>query len=346
MSLADKIAAVVTAIGAELKAKVDKADLADVATSGSYDDLDDKPTLGTAAATDATDYATATQGTAATNALEGVQWLGNAFVEFTESLPAVATSGSYNDLDDKPSIPAPVTALTDLDTTVTGAQLNADHAKLTGVAEEATKNATDAQLRARSSHTGTQSAATITGLADVATSGSYDDLDDKPTIPPALPSQTGNAGKVLGTNGTSPSWVTPSGGGGASENPVPIAANYSAAVGDFVVPMVDGLTVTLPPSADHGDMVQVFSVDFAVTVDYFNLFTQVVNAQTLTPETLGTFRYIEDVDVGAGPMSGWYLTRRSETPDVMVNPRFVLLSETEWGATTPEADRTYLVFED
>ena len=52
--------------------------------------------------------------------------------------------------------------------------------KLFGIEEEATKNATNAQLRDRSTHTGTQPASTITGLADVATSGSYQDLSDTP----------------------------------------------------------------------------------------------------------------------------------------------------------------------
>lgn len=46
MSLADKISAVVTAIGAELKLKADVASLSTVATSGSYNDLDDKPSGG------------------------------------------------------------------------------------------------------------------------------------------------------------------------------------------------------------------------------------------------------------------------------------------------------------
>jgi hypothetical protein len=48
--------------------------------------------------------------------------------------------------------------------------------KLDGIATGATANATDAQLRDRSTHTGTQAATTITGLATVATSGSAADL--------------------------------------------------------------------------------------------------------------------------------------------------------------------------
>jgi len=44
-------------------------------------------------------------------------------------------------------------------------------------------NARDTDNRDRGNHTGTQNAATISGLADVATSGDYDDLANKPTIP-------------------------------------------------------------------------------------------------------------------------------------------------------------------
>lgn len=43
---------------------------------------------------------------------------------------------------------------------------NSDVAKLAGVAAQATKNATDAQLRDRGTHTGTQTIATVAGLQD------------------------------------------------------------------------------------------------------------------------------------------------------------------------------------
>jgi hypothetical protein len=58
-----------------------------------------------------------------------------------------------------------------------------DATKLAGIATGATANQTDAYLLARANHTGTQSVSTITGLATVATSGSYIDLSSKPTIP-------------------------------------------------------------------------------------------------------------------------------------------------------------------
>src|SRR5690606_14766962 len=49
-------------------------------------------------------------------------------------------------------------------TSVDGFMSAADKTKLNGVAAGATANATDAQLRARSSHTGTQAISTIAGL--------------------------------------------------------------------------------------------------------------------------------------------------------------------------------------
>ena len=54
--------------------------------------------------------------------------------------------------------------------------------KLDGIASEATANSTDAQLRDRTTHTGTQAATTITGLSTVATSGAYNDLSGKPDL--------------------------------------------------------------------------------------------------------------------------------------------------------------------
>lgn len=68
-------------------------------------------------------------------------------------------------------------------------------AKLAGIATGATANATDAQLRDRSTHTGTQAAGTITGLAAIATSGSAGDLASG-TVPIArIP--TGSTGSTV-----------------------------------------------------------------------------------------------------------------------------------------------------
>lgn len=52
---------------------------------------------------------------------------------------------------------------------------------------------------------GTVPAAKVTGLAGVATSGSFNDLSDKPA---SVPSPSGNSGKFLTTDGTDLSWAT------------------------------------------------------------------------------------------------------------------------------------------
>ena len=54
--------------------------------------------------------------------------------------------------------------------------------KLDGIDASATANSSDAFLLNRANHTGTQAASTITGLATVATSGSFSDLSNPPTL--------------------------------------------------------------------------------------------------------------------------------------------------------------------
>ena len=113
-------------------------------------------------------------------------------------LATVATSGSYNDLSDKPTIPPAVT----IDSTITEGGTNpvtggaiytaladkvdaeggkglstndyttAEKQKLAGIAEGANNYV----------HPDTHPASMISGLATVATSGSYNDLTDKPNI--------------------------------------------------------------------------------------------------------------------------------------------------------------------
>lgn len=63
-----------------------------------------------------------------------------------------------------------------------GLMAASDKIKLAGVQTNATQNSSDADLRARASHTGTQPASTITGLKPVATSGNYSDLTGKPDL--------------------------------------------------------------------------------------------------------------------------------------------------------------------
>jgi len=97
-------------------------------------------------------------------------------------------------------------------TNTTAAFTTAQETKLSGVATGATANATDAALRDRATHTGTQAASTITGLATVATTGAYGDLTGIPsTFAPSAHShiigdvtglQTALDGKLNLTGGT------------------------------------------------------------------------------------------------------------------------------------------------
>lgn len=119
-----------------------------------------KPALGTAAAADTTDFATAAQGTTADSAVQ------------PGDLAAVATSGSYTDLTDKPSIPA--------------AQVNADWDAVSGVSQILNKPSL-APVATSGLYTDLTGKPT---LATVATTGSYIDLTNKPILGTAAAANT------------------------------------------------------------------------------------------------------------------------------------------------------------
>src|SRR5690606_15187709 len=83
-----------------------------------------------------------------------------------------------------------------------------------GIQAGATANQTDAYLLNRANHTGTQAASTISGLATVATSGSYNDLTDKPTI---------SGGTVTSVNVSVPAGLQASGGPVTSSGTITIS---------------------------------------------------------------------------------------------------------------------------
>ena len=129
---------------------LNKPNLSEVATTGSYNSLTDKPSI------------PAAQVPADWNANSGVSRILNkpnlsVYAEKSE-LASVATTGSYNSLSDKPSIPA--------------AQVNSDWNANSGVSR--ILNKPNLSVYAEKSE-----------LASVATTGSYNSLTDKPTIPAA-----------------------------------------------------------------------------------------------------------------------------------------------------------------
>ena len=142
-----------------------KPNFANVATSGSYNDLSNKPAINNATLTIQKNGSTVASfgANASTNVtanvtvptkvsdltndtgfITGIAW---SDVTSKPNFATVATSGSYNDLSNKPTIPA--------------AQVNSDWNSSSGVSKILNKPT----------------------LATVATSGSYNDLSNKPTIP-------------------------------------------------------------------------------------------------------------------------------------------------------------------
>ena len=143
-----------------LALKANSADLATVATSGSYNDLSNKPTNVSDFTNDSgyLNYTGAAQlfyDKAAADQLLALK-------ANSADLATVATSGSYNDLSNKP-------------TKVSDFTNDADYLNYTGAAQLFyDKTAADQLLALK---------ANSADLAKVATSGSYNDLLNKPTIP-------------------------------------------------------------------------------------------------------------------------------------------------------------------
>ena len=168
--------------------------------------------LGTAATTNATAYATAAQGTLADSAVQPAD------------LSTVATSNSYDDLDDLPTL--------------------------------GTASAEDVGYFATAAQGALADSATQPGdLATVSTSGSYSDLSNKPTIPTNLDSLTdvvitsASTNQLLKFNGTN--WVNATVGGSGTVTSV-----------DMSVPT--GLTVSGNPVTTAGTLAVTYSAGYAI----------------------------------------------------------------------------------
>lgn len=133
--------------------------LASVATSGSYNDLADKPVIPGA-------Y---TLPNATNSTLGGVK-IGNN-ISVTNGTISLSQTDVTSALGYTP--PASDTTYGDATTTSSGLMSSTDKVKLNGIANNANYYI----------HPPTHPASMISGLATVATSGSYNDLTNKPTIP-------------------------------------------------------------------------------------------------------------------------------------------------------------------
>ena len=149
-----------------------KSGLATVATSGDYDDLINKPSI------------PAAQVNSDWNASSGVAEILN-----KPSLAAVATSGDYNDLTNKPVIPPSAVVDQVYDPTSTNAQSGTAVAGAISGKQDTISDLSDIRSGAAAGATAVQPG----DLATVATTGDYDDLLNKPTIPAAQVNSDWNA---------------------------------------------------------------------------------------------------------------------------------------------------------
>lgn len=155
----DGLTHVYSIIKVMLADKLGKADVATVATSGSYNDLKDKPDIPSA-------Y---TLPTASSNTLGGVKIGSN--INITDGTISLTKSNVTSALGYTP--PASDTVYNNATTSTAGLMSASDKVKLNSIASNANNY----------THPSTHPASMITGLASVATSGSYNDLTNKPTIP-------------------------------------------------------------------------------------------------------------------------------------------------------------------
>ena len=211
---------------------LNKPSLSTVATTGSYTDLSNKPTIPsiTGLATTASLATVATTGsyTDLSNkpTIPSITGLAT-----TASLSTVATTGSYTDLSNTPTIPSltgyatqtyVTTAITNL---INGAPATLDTLKEISDQLAADESAVAAITTTLAGKANTSS------LATVATTGSYTDLLNKPSLGDTLPTQTGNSGKYLQTNGSTVSWQVAATLSAVNTNTSSITADYSISTG-------------------------------------------------------------------------------------------------------------------
>jgi Phage tail repeat like len=101
-----------------------------------------------------------------------------------------------------------------------------DKAKLDSIASNATANSSDTILKDRANHTGTQPASTITGLANIAVTGNYNDLSNLPTYGTA---STKNVPTIGDANG---SQVVMGNDSRLSDSRNPVSHNHVISIGD------------------------------------------------------------------------------------------------------------------
>ena len=173
------------AVATALEDKADKSELSDYATNTRVDAVEDKAEAAQTAADDAADAAAAAQTAANSKVTANAAITAGTATKITYDAKGLVTAGASLTANDIPTIPS--TKVSGLGTLATkSAVASAEIADGTIVNADIAPNAAIA-------------ASKISGLATVATSGSYDDLTDKPTIPAAI-----TVDSVLSSTSTNP----------------------------------------------------------------------------------------------------------------------------------------------
>lgn len=208
---------------------------------GDYNGLTNKPTLGTLASKDTVDYNTEVTNKPDLTIYATNEALNNGLAAKQDTitdletirsgaekgstavqpgaLATVATSGNYNDLNDKPVIPVVPTKVSAFENDagyLTEHQSLADYAKTSYVDTELAKkqDVIEDLATIRSGANAGATAVQPSSLSTVATSGSYNDLIDKPNIPTKTSDLTNDGDGE--SNFATESWVLANGGSVAS----------------------------------------------------------------------------------------------------------------------------------
>ncbi|WP_220096725.1 collagen-like triple helix repeat-containing protein [Mycolicibacter minnesotensis] len=112
-----------------------------------------------------------------------------------------------------------------------------------------------------------------------------------------------------------PKGDTGSGGGGASSYPIITSVDYTAEVGDVVFCLGDDVTITIPAAAEHGEAIEIVipGNGLAGTVDvaYFDILVRDDVVRELAPSKRAILQYLDEIDIGPGPVSGWTFVSHS-----------------------------------
>lgn len=215
--------------------------LATVATSGSYNDLSNKPTIPAAQVNSDWNSTSGVSEILNKPTLSTVATTG-AYGDLTgtPNLATVATSGSYNDLSNKPTIPTVNNATLTIQKNGTNVQ--------TFTANQSTNATANITVPTKTSDLTNDSNFVESGdLATVATSGSYNDLSNKPTIPAAQVNSDWNASSGVAQILNKPTLAT-----------VATSGSYNDLSNKPTIPTVNNATLTIQK---NGANVQTFTAN-------------------------------------------------------------------------------------